>query len=121
MDESSENPRANPKDEPGKVTRVRGSLVDVEFASGRLPAIKDAITIAPDSRNQLIAEVQVHLDVPASIARLSARPIRGARRAARALRATARTFHSGVFWSAALVFLGAALGFWAVWKRMISE
>jgi ATP synthase protein I len=32
-----------------------------------------------------------------------------------------RTFHSGVFWSAALVFLGAALGFWAVWKRMNSE
>ncbi len=32
-----------------------------------------------------------------------------------------RTFHSGVFWSAALVFLGAALGYWAVWKRMNSE
>lgn len=32
-----------------------------------------------------------------------------------------RTFHSGVFWSAALVFLGAALGFWAVWQRMNSE
>lgn len=32
-----------------------------------------------------------------------------------------RTFHSGVFWSAALVFFGAALGFWAVWKRMNSE
>ena len=32
-----------------------------------------------------------------------------------------RTFHSGVFWSAALVFLGAAAGYWAVWKRMNSE
>ena len=32
-----------------------------------------------------------------------------------------RTFQSGVFWSAALVFLGAALGFWAVWKRMDTE
>jgi ATP synthase protein I len=32
-----------------------------------------------------------------------------------------RTFQSGVFWSAALVFLGAALGFWAVWQRMNSE
>jgi ATP synthase protein I len=32
-----------------------------------------------------------------------------------------RTFDSGVFWSAALVFLGAALGYWAVWKRMSSE
>jgi ATP synthase protein I len=32
-----------------------------------------------------------------------------------------RTFGSGVFWSAALVFLGAAAGFWSVWKRMNSE
>ncbi len=32
-----------------------------------------------------------------------------------------RTFHSGVFWSATLVFVGAALGFQAVWKRMHSE
>lgn len=32
-----------------------------------------------------------------------------------------RTFDSGVFWSATLVFLGAAFGFWAVWQRMSSE
>ena len=32
-----------------------------------------------------------------------------------------RTFDSGVFWSATLVFLGAAAGFWAVWKRMSDE
>lgn len=32
-----------------------------------------------------------------------------------------RTFNTGVFWSAALVFAGAAAGFWAVWKRMNSE
>lgn len=32
-----------------------------------------------------------------------------------------RTLHSGVFWSATLVFVGAVLGFWAVWKRMSSE
>ncbi len=31
-----------------------------------------------------------------------------------------RTFNTGVFWSAALVFAGAALGFWAVWKTMNS-
>jgi ATP synthase protein I len=29
-----------------------------------------------------------------------------------------RTFHSGVFWSATLVFLGVAAGFYMVWKRM---
>jgi ATP synthase protein I len=32
-----------------------------------------------------------------------------------------RTFHSGVFWSAALVFAGAGAGFWAVWRRMNRE
>jgi ATP synthase protein I len=32
-----------------------------------------------------------------------------------------RTFNSGVFWSAALVLLGAASGFWGMWKRMNSE
>lgn len=30
-------------------------------------------------------------------------------------------FDSGVFWSAALVFLGAVVGFAAVWKRMRSD
>jgi ATP synthase protein I len=32
-----------------------------------------------------------------------------------------RAFNTGVFWSAALVFAGAAAGFWAVWKRMNTE
>jgi len=64
MNESSDNSKADPN-EPGIVTRVRGSVVDVEFASGRLPAINDAITIALDSRTQLIGEVQVHLDLHA--------------------------------------------------------
>lgn len=32
-----------------------------------------------------------------------------------------RTLNSGVFFSATLVFAGAAFGFWAVWKRMGSE
>ena len=32
-----------------------------------------------------------------------------------------RTFNTGVFWSAALVFAGAAAGFWAIWKAMNSE
>jgi ATP synthase protein I len=32
-----------------------------------------------------------------------------------------RTFHSGIFWSATLVSLGAAAGFYLVWKRMSSE
>jgi ATP synthase protein I len=32
-----------------------------------------------------------------------------------------RAFDTGVFWSATLVFSGAAFGFWAMWKRMNSE
>jgi ATP synthase protein I len=32
-----------------------------------------------------------------------------------------RTFDTGVFWSAALVFAGAAVGFWMVWQRMNAE
>jgi len=32
-----------------------------------------------------------------------------------------RTFNSGVFWSATLVFLGAAAGFYLVWKRMQTQ
>jgi ATP synthase protein I len=32
-----------------------------------------------------------------------------------------RTFDTGVFWSAALVFAGAAAGFWGVCKRMNTE
>jgi ATP synthase protein I len=30
-------------------------------------------------------------------------------------------FHSGVFWSATLVFLGVAAGFYMVWKRMQAD
>jgi ATP synthase protein I len=32
-----------------------------------------------------------------------------------------RTFQSGVFWSATLVFSGVAAGFYMVWKRMRIE
>ena len=32
-----------------------------------------------------------------------------------------RTFHSGVFWSATLVFLGVVAGFYTVWKGMRIE
>ena len=29
-----------------------------------------------------------------------------------------RTFHSGLFWTAPLLLLGAVLGFWSAWKWM---
>jgi F-type H+/Na+-transporting ATPase subunit beta len=46
----------------GMVTRVRGSVVDVEFLPGCIPAINDAMTIAVGNGDRLIAEVQEHLD-----------------------------------------------------------
>jgi ATP synthase protein I len=32
-----------------------------------------------------------------------------------------RRFASGIFWSAALIFLGAALGGWMLWQRLREE
>ena len=61
------NPRTIRKllsgNEQGIVTRVRGSVVDVEFAEGPLPAINDAMMIELDGKPQLIAEIQEHLDL----------------------------------------------------------
>ena len=62
MDQSSNNSKAGLENEPGVVTRVRGSVVDVKFACGRLPAISDAIVIERGGKAQLIAETQEHLD-----------------------------------------------------------
>ena len=47
----------------GRVTAVHGSVVDIRFPGGALPALADAIAIevAPDAP-RLIAEVQLHLD-----------------------------------------------------------
>ena len=63
MDKPSGNTKANGENERGIVTRVRGSVVDVEFASGRLPAINDAMTIELDGQAVLVAEIQEHLDL----------------------------------------------------------
>jgi F-type H+-transporting ATPase subunit beta len=63
MDQPSDNREAQAENERGIVTRVRGSVVDVEFARGRLPAINDAMAIELDGRVLLVAEIQEHLDV----------------------------------------------------------
>jgi len=47
---------------PGLVTAVRGSVVDVRFARGALPAIDEGIEIERQGRPPLVAEVQQHLD-----------------------------------------------------------
>jgi F-type H+-transporting ATPase subunit beta len=46
----------------GRVIAVRGSVVDVRFPPGALPAINEAVTIVWDIGRPIIAEVQQHLD-----------------------------------------------------------
>lgn len=46
--------------EKGKIVQVLGPVVDVEFESGRLPMIKDALEIIMDGR-RLVMEVAGHL------------------------------------------------------------
>src|ERR1700756_1386715 len=45
----------------GRVTAVHGSVVDIAFAGGLLPAITDAVAIYWDLGPPLVAEVQQHL------------------------------------------------------------
>ena len=45
----------------GRVTAVHGSVIDIAFAGGILPAIADAVTIDWDLGPPLVAEVQQHL------------------------------------------------------------
>jgi F-type H+-transporting ATPase subunit beta len=45
----------------GIITQVIGPVIDVEFESGILPEINDAIEIVVDDSNKIIAEVQQHL------------------------------------------------------------
>jgi F-type H+-transporting ATPase subunit beta len=46
----------------GRLTAVHGSVVDVRFPSGALPAINEGIAIARNGGRALVAEVQQHLD-----------------------------------------------------------
>jgi F-type H+-transporting ATPase subunit beta len=45
----------------GRVVAVRGSVIDIAFAAGALPAINDAVAIEWDVGPPLVAEVQQHL------------------------------------------------------------
>jgi len=49
----------------GKITQVMGPVVDVEFAPGNLPPIKDALLITNaainDEADNLVVEVAQHL------------------------------------------------------------
>ena len=63
MNQLPDNSQAQPQNEFGIVTRVRGSVVDVEFTRGPLPAINDAMMIDLNGRVPLVAEIQEHLDL----------------------------------------------------------
>jgi F-type H+/Na+-transporting ATPase subunit beta len=55
---------AKPGDQPthGRLIAVHGSVVDVRFPAGELPAIDEGIEIERDEERRLLAEVQQHLD-----------------------------------------------------------
>jgi F-type H+-transporting ATPase subunit beta len=69
----------------GVVTRIRGSVIDVEFPSGRLPAIKEALLVESEG-TALVAEVQEHLD-PRTVRSVAMENTAGLRRGARARQA----------------------------------
>jgi F-type H+-transporting ATPase subunit beta len=62
VDRTSDNGSVGTLDDCGFVTRVRGSVIDVEFTTGRLPPINDALTIELSNDLRLIVEVQEHLN-----------------------------------------------------------
>ncbi len=66
---------------PGRVTAVHGSVVDVSFPPGALPAICEAIAIEADPAREIIAEVQQHLG-PAAIRAVALESTAGLRRGA---------------------------------------
>ena len=48
--------------ELGRVVAVHGSVIDITFPEGSLPAINEAVAIEWDLGPSLLAEVQQHLD-----------------------------------------------------------
>lgn len=45
----------------GRVTQVMGAVVDVEFPTGKLPQIYDAVEILREDQDSLVLEVQQHM------------------------------------------------------------
>ncbi|MEZ5833662.1 MAG: F0F1 ATP synthase subunit beta [Dongiaceae bacterium] len=46
----------------GHVAAIHGSVVDIAFPDGALPAIGEAVAVETDGASSIIAEVQIHLD-----------------------------------------------------------
>ena len=45
----------------GRVIQITGAVVDIEFPSGQLPAIYNAVEIQREGQEPLTCEVQQHL------------------------------------------------------------
>lgn len=65
----------------GRVTAVRGAVVDVAFDAGELPLIEEALLIIADDAPPIVAEVQAHLD-ERTVRALALRSTNGLRRGA---------------------------------------
>jgi F-type H+-transporting ATPase subunit beta len=55
-------PEGAGRDGTGRVTAVRGAVVDVAFPDGRLPHLAEALEVQWDRGERLVLEVQAHLD-----------------------------------------------------------
>lgn len=67
----------------GRLIAVHGSVVDVRFAAGLLPAIDEGIEIERDEQRRLLAEVQQHLD-PLTVRAVALEDTSGVSRGAKA-------------------------------------
>src|SRR5579862_390718 len=72
---------------PGHVIAAHGSVLDIEFSTGALPAIHEAVVIDGPGGRPLTAEVQEHLG-PSSVRTVALESTAGLRRGARARRLT---------------------------------
>ena len=72
----------------GRVTAVRGAVLDVAFEGATLPPIDDALLITPEKGAPIIAEVQSHLDEATSPRDRFAIAKAAARRSASSAKAT---------------------------------
>ncbi len=73
-----------PATDDGRVTRVRGSVVDVTF-DGDAPFLHEALKVELDVHGPLVVEVQQHLD-PRTVRTVVMEPASGLRRGARVTR-----------------------------------
>jgi F-type H+-transporting ATPase subunit beta len=72
----------------GRIVALRGPAIGVAFETGRLPRINEALLVAGERSESLIAEVQSHLDT-ATVRAVALQPTAGLRRCV-AVQATGR-------------------------------